>query len=290
MNFKKRLAGVVILYNPDIEEVKKNIGSYSAELEKLWVIDNSEEGLIDPAIFSNSFLNVTFIQDGVNRGIGPRINYALEECRRNGFDWLLTMDQDSSFTFDNFSKYIETVRAININDSKIAQLGVEFSNEVRTPNEHVVLQEELAIITSGTFINIKCLNEVGLMNEDLFIDEVDSDFSYRIALAGWKTLVCKGIYLLHSLGTLKEGRSVKTGAKSLRTLHPPVRLYYMTRNHLLMKKKYKKHFPEVFKKRDIHLLHVYKNNLLYNLQKFKSLQMIIKGYFDFKRNKLGRLS
>lgn len=281
------LFGVVILYHPVIE-VFHNITTYADCLEKLWIIDNTEYDLQNYREHFNSYSNIEIVQDGCNKGIGARINTALKQAEQTGCLWLLTMDQDSSFSVSNLVAYKNLVGKINVQE-KIAVIGVRYHHEEKQPDKDIVLLNDINLITSGSCINLRAVKEIGYMNEDLFIDEVDSDFSYRAVAAGWQVMVCDGIYMKHNLGERKLVRSLATGKLSNRGVHSPVRLYYMTRNYLWVKKKYQAFFPELFRSRSKQLLHIFKNNLLYNKKKVQVLRMILKGYFDFKKNKLGKL-
>jgi rhamnosyltransferase len=282
------LAGVVILYHP-VMEVFHNIKTYAGCLEKLWIIDNSEYDLQNYLEHFNGYSNIEIIQDGCNKGIGARINTALKQAEQMGCKWLLTMDQDSSFSVSNLDAYKKMIGEINVQE-KIAVIGVRFNHEEKQPDEIIVLRDDINLITSGSCINLRVVKEIGYMNEELFIDEVDSEFSYRAVAAGWQVMVCDGIYMKHDLGERKFVRSLATGKVSNRGIHSPVRLYYMTRNYLWVKKKYQAFFPELFRTRSKQFLHVFKNNLLYNRKKIQVLRMIVKGYFDFKKNKLGKLT
>jgi rhamnosyltransferase len=285
----KGLAGVVILYNPDAGVVE-NIKTYASVLEKLWVIDNSEKKHQGLAGLQSLPTDVEVLSDGVNRGIGNRINFALKASLQHGFKWLLTMDQDSNFSAANLEAYVARFNGCRELDSDIGQIGVQYKRGGQQPDENISCEPVTLLITSGTIVNVQIAFEVGLMDEDLFIDEVDSDFSYKMALKGFKSLLCKGVYMTHSLGQNKAARSIVNWKKTERFLHVPIRLYYMTRNYLIMRKRYKQYFPADFKKKDVDILHVFKNNLLYNKNKWTSLRMIVRGYIDYQRNYVGRLN
>jgi rhamnosyltransferase len=285
----KGLAGVVILYNPDANVIN-NIKSYAPVLEKLWILDNSEQRNVNLTNLDSLPGNIEVLSDGVNRGIGNRINFALKAALQQGFSWLLTMDQDSSFTPDNLERYTSILSTYSYPSSNIGQVGIGYKNVEQQPDDTSRCEAVTLLITSGTLVNINAAFEVGLMDEDLFIDEVDSDFSYRLALKGFKSIMCHGLYMMHGLGEKKAARSLKNWKITERILHAPVRLYYMTRNYLIMRKKYKQYFPAEFKKKDIDILHVYKNNLLYNKNKLTSLRMIMMGYIDYRRNYVGKFN
>ena len=281
------LCGVVILYHPDAE-VFENIRSYASVLEKLWVFDNSESNLQDLSATLAGVANLEWIQDGVNAGIGSRINTAIDGARQAGYEWLLTMDQDSCFTEPNLEAYLTALSALDTRNRRIAMVGIAYSHEGKTPDTSVVWRESLELVTSGSFVHLTAIAAVGGMNEQLFIDEVDSDFVYKAVLSGWEVLVADGVYMTHQLGERKMVRSVKTRRWSNRGLHSPLRLYYITRNFLWIRKVYGSHFPDLFRIRAQRIVNMYKNNLLYHPQRFLMIRMILKGYIDFKRNRTGK--
>lgn len=284
----KGLAGVVILYNPDAK-VYANILSYSHVMEKIWVIDNSENNLQDLANCFPDQFHIEVIQDGENKGIGARINIAIDFAIKERYDWLLMMDQDSRFTKSNLDAYLQIIREIKPGNN-IAQIGVSFNVEEKDADKNISLQEVPNLITSGSCINLKAVSAIGKLNEEMFIDEVDYEFSYRAYVNKWKNMQCVGIYLLHTLGERKMVRSLKDGKMYNRGIHSPIRLYYITRNYLWVRKKYYSELKEHFKLRNKQMVHVYKNNILYSSHRITVIKMIIKGYFDYKKNKLGKLN
>lgn len=284
----KGLCGVVILYHP-ADEVFRNIMTYADVLEKLWIIDNTEDDLQDYKAFFAENENIEIIQDGNNAGIGSRLNFAIKKAQLAGYTWLLTMDQDSSFTRSNLNACLSVLAAVD-SGQNIAVIGVRHHHEEKDPEKNITLKSSTDIITSGTFVNLCSIGAIGLMNEDLFIDEVDSDFTYRAIIAGWQAFICDGIYLRHNFGERRVVRSFLTGKTSNRGIHSPLRLYYITRNFLWVKKQYGAYFPAVFKTRQKQLFNIYKNDLLYNKQWIQSVRMIRKGFSDFKKNKSGKLT
>ena len=89
-----KIAAVVILYNPELS-ILENIKSYIDQVEKLYVVDNSEasnESLIQEI---KSFSKIEYIPNKYNIGIAAALNIGARKAIEEGFDYLLTMDQDS---------------------------------------------------------------------------------------------------------------------------------------------------------------------------------------------------
>lgn len=224
-----KLAGVVILYHPD-EKVVFNIFSYLDGLDILYVIDNTE----DPAKYVAEQLkghsNVEYIAFGENKGISYALNYVIARCPQ--YEYLLTMDQDSSFVPGDIEKYKTKVNLLR--DPEIAVYGVRFGDEQdeEKPDKYVK-----AVITSGSIINLNLAKKLGGFDEKLFIDCVDSSYCYNAAEHGYKILEMGDIILNHRLGEPTVRRFL--WKKYKRNEHNAIRTYYITRNNIYLVKKYK---------------------------------------------------
>jgi rhamnosyltransferase len=280
-----KIAGVVVLYYPD-KEVPRRIESYLSQLARLYVIDNTEVPSDFSGFFNQSKIN--YIHDGKNKGIAERLNQAVELSFAEGFEWLLTMDQDSIFTFENITNYLNCVSKFALPEN-VGIIGVEFENKTKTGSSCESIETD-QLITSGSIVNLSACNEVGKFDEALFIDEVDLEFCYRLITRDFKVVKFKNISLNHQLGHIYYGRSLKSLKKTPRTLHSPARVYYMVRNYLYVKKKYSGKFIESDKTRRKALLNRLKNNLLYSKDRIAVMGYIIKGVLDFYSNKMGRLN
>lgn len=287
MQARSSLAAVVILYRPD-KKVWENIRSYEGMVRKIWVFDNTEGELADLHEQRSSIqAELVLVQDGRNKGIGARINEAIEQATTEGFEWLLTMDQDSAFVLDNAERFSKVIDGISAED-RIGIIGPEHGNSEKAAAGNVQLVDNIGLITSGSFVYLPAVASAGRLNEDLFIDEVDTDFACRMVKAGWRVVECRGVFMVHHIGETVAGRSLRSGKHTPRSIHAPVRLYYMTRNFLWVRKRYGKLFPDYFKKRSGQMLHIYKNNILYNNRRGDVLRMCWRGFRDYRRNRLGK--
>jgi rhamnosyltransferase len=198
-------------------------------------------------------------------------------------DYLLTMDQDSSFNSDDFEKYKSLIQKGDY--TKVAQFGINCQPHITISSEQP--QEALTLITSGSILNLSLVKNVGDFNEDLFIDFVDAEFSYRVVQHGLINLMFSNILLNHALGNLVSGRSVLTFKKSLRIIHAPIRAFYITRNGLFLLFKHKG-LSEEMKKDVIRCMKILKNDLIYHPQLTKVYINVMKGFFAFCFNQMGK--
>ena len=282
-----KLAGTVILYYP-AEDVIANIRSYVHKLECLYVFDNSE--IKDPGAPDKfrEFTNIVYLHDGNNSGIAARLNEAAALAIKDGYSWLLTMDQDSHFTGNNLEAYTDCVLSY-ADKEKVSMFGVQYADRSLAGTAcSPELTEKL--ITSGSVVNLSIFDRVGGFDEKLFIDEVDLEYCYRSIQKGWQVIRFNNIFMEHSLGSKSYHRSLKNLKSTPRVLHSPLRVYYMTRNYFYLNTKYKELFPEDAARRKHGLLNRIKNNMLYGGQRLKTIKYIFKAIVDYKNDKMGKIT
>jgi rhamnosyltransferase len=141
-------------------------------------------------------------------------------------------------------------------------------------------------MTSGSMIRLSAYKKIGGFLEKFFIDYVDNEFCLRMILAGYYVMQLNSVTIYHKLGSTQRREFIYR--KVFPTNHPPLRLYYRTRNRFYVYNKYKNQFIgyilfdiRVFIKDFIKIL-LYENNRL------KKIKMIIKGYKDYKNDKFGK--
>ncbi len=278
------IAGVVILYHPDMELLLANIQSYNTGLKQLYVYDNSDTktlGIEEALLKLNPSIEYKYFN--ANEGIAKRLNQAMDQASLNQYDYLLTMDQDSSFKAGDFEKYKSLIQSTAYNH--VAQFGVNCQPDYTQSKEQP--EEALTLITSGSILNLSITKNIGSFKEDFFIDFVDAEFSYRVIQNGYINLMFSNIVLNHALGTLVEGRGLGNFKKSMRIIHAPIRVYYIIRNGLYLYFKVKG-LTSPMKKDVIRCIKIIKNDLIYNPQLFSVYKNVFAGIYAFMANRMGK--
>ena len=282
-----KIAAVAILFNPD-HNCLPNIQSYYDAVEKIYVFDNTENSnLIAKNLIT--LPKISYHQDGENKGLSKRLNEACESAIKDGFDWLLTMDQDSIFFQDSFAKYIncfsqyknkEAVGMFATTNTRIKNVSLEMCDCV----------EDFGIITSGTLLSLKAFKKIGEFDEALFIDCVDHDYCIRTYLAGYKIIRFTKIFLLHELGREVYRSSIKTLFlhKKKKEIHSPLRCYYMFRNIFYLAQKFKKDNPGQIKQIKKDVFSRILKAIFYGRNTIEILINIKRGYKDYKEMKMGK--
>ena len=116
---EKDILGVVIIYNPNVEELIYNINQYIGNISKLiiWensILDNNEKKEIISGVLNSE--KIVFEGNGENIGISKALNTILNKSYVSNYKFLLTMDQDSEWL--NFREYLGVIER-NLNKFKI---------------------------------------------------------------------------------------------------------------------------------------------------------------------------
>jgi rhamnosyltransferase len=276
------MIGVVILYYPDQSEVVENINTYIHALSHLLVYDNSESYNQD---FEKSILKlndkISYIYFGKNEGIAVRLNQAVRFAKVQGAEYLLTMDQDSSFKNGDFERYLQHIKDNKLD--RVAQFGINCQPHI-TP---IKAKPEITIslITSGSVLLIKNMDQIGEFDENLFIDLVDISFSFKVTNQGFSNVLCSDIILNHNIGTYIQGRSLLTFKRSQRIIHNPIRVYYIIRNGLYLLFK-TKGLSSIQRKEILRTMLIVKNDLIYNPNLLAVYINIYNAFVDFLINKM----
>jgi len=278
-----KINGIVVLYNPD-KSVINNISSYAYLLEKLFVIDNSESNNYQIIKEINKNNNTEYIGLGENKGIAYAFNLAAKKSIAEGVNWLLTMDQDSSFKDNSFEKFIEDFENVDKNNLAIfaAFHGIyRYDYEVKKG-----IIEANRVISSGNLIDLDAYSVIGGFDDKLFIDFVDHDYCFKSRKCGYKILVDYNVTLNHKLGDIININF--WGKKRLVMNHSPLRKYYMTRNRLEIVRRYLLVFP----KESVKILYMFFYETLFMLfverKRATKIKMIIMGFYDFFRRSFGK--
>ncbi len=281
-NIIHKIAGVVVLFNPD-ESVLNNINSYIQHTERLYIIDNSEnESRLSQKILKNP--TAYLLHSGSNIGIAGALNLAVESAIRDGYNFLLTMDQDSYFDEQVIEKLTAALNAFP--DAGI--VTPVHANKFNVPERTSSLYEEIPVTkTSGNILNLEVYKSVGPFNEDFFIDYVDIEYCMRITRAGYKVIQANDAILIHNEADLTE--KFFLFKKVYPYNHHPVRFYYKTRNRFYLRDKFKKKFPDYFRFEFKLFINNLIKVLLYEDMKWRKLKMTLRGYRDYKQGVKGKI-
>ena len=277
-----KISTTVIWYNPDNKNIE-NIKTYLNYFEKLFIIDNSQnnnKGLVE--ILESTKVEYIY-NKGKNLGIASALNLVCEKSIKEGFSWILTMDQDSYFDSKNVEEYLKTFSQIENKNIGIVSPCHILKNDIVKMDEDKKFMDVDRVMTSGNLLNLSAWKKVGKFDENLFIDEVDNEMCYRMIEKGYQIKQLNKIKMCHELGNL-EKRSFFFKKISILN-HNYVRKYYMMRNKLYIFKNYRKYRLRYI----YYILNDFFKVIFYEKDKIRKLRFMFKGIKDFFKNKMGGL-
>lgn len=284
-----RIAAVVILYHPS-QTVIDNIKTYCNAVDKLYIMDNTEQGAeIKDEL--KALHGAVYFHNGKNEGLSKRLNEACHYAINDGYTWLLTMDQDSHFAGNSFSMYLDCFKKFEDKET-VGLFGISNQRASNTSSSACSFNDDSSIITSGSLMNLSVFKITTGFDEALYIDAVDHDYCIRAKLAGYRVIRLLNIFLSHELGTEVYRASIKTLflIKKRKEVHSPLRVYYMYRNMLYLTKKFEsKNIEQVTQlKKDV--LGRIKKALFYGRNTTKIIRYLIKAKSDFNKGRMGKIN
>ena len=239
----REVAAVVSAYSPN-EELITNVASLKQYVDHVVVVDDGSPGDVSTVLSEVEAAGAVVLRLPVNSGIAAALNAGMKHARKLWEpEWLVTMDQDSRFTGNYVENALDVARTSS-NPETVGMVAAQFHNGIRLPLFGAGPEREVFDpMQSGTLIKAAVLDKVGYLDEDFFIDCVDSEFNARMRQAGFRALASEGSNLAHSLGDARPltilGWHARIGAKKLSVhYHSPFRVYYITRNSLVLLRRY----------------------------------------------------
>lgn len=287
-----KFAGVVIAFDPD-DNIVNNIKTYIDFIDVLYVVDNSEN--------TNNFKKfkfnkkIKYIRQKENVGIAKALNIGAENAIKDGYDWLLTMDQDSNFDknallkMENFIINLKKEKAVSdVLEVKYKDVGLisPFYKLDPTCDGTLGINFPLMVMTSGNLINLEIYKKIGGFKDFLFIDCVDFDYCLNLKKHGYEIVQLNNAVLNHHLG---NGKTYKfLWMKKSSSNHSALRRYYMVRNRHYIYDMYHDDYPFYC---DLEIGRTKREAMkviLFEKEKVKKIKYMIKGYKDYKNGKKGK--
>lgn len=268
-----RILAIVVTYFPERDLLNKNISAFINDVDKVLIWENTPESQkyqyrhID-------YPKIEYCGDGIN-SISHALNYAWKYAESNGYDYLLTMDQDSVWV--NFNGFLQkTVR--DANSLKGIWGPAIVTNDNGSSLENNIIETDITI-TSGMLLHIDLINKIKGWNERFCIDCVDNEFCLKAKLMGVSIYQFRFscTYLMQRYG---HPRIVHIG-KYYATLREDSysRLYSIYKSHIMLFRL----FPEFKKYRSDFKLHWVKKIkwvMIYEKDRFRKLAAIVKGIIE----------
>jgi rhamnosyltransferase len=240
---ERSVCAVIVTHHPDVRMLE-NIPKVLEQVQRLVVVDNGstdeEIGWLRTAAVKRNF---QLIENGRNLGIAEALNQGVLWARSRGVPWALLFDQDSRITNDYVERMFASWDARPDRD-RIFSLHPQYidpESGKAAPARRAKDGGPIVSMTSGALMPTRAFSEIGYFDSTFFIDEVDTEYCYRIRAAGYLVADSKDAYLLHAVG--HPVRASFLGLGFVPNHHSALRRYYMTRNRLIVYRRYLFIFP-----------------------------------------------
>lgn len=288
---KAQICAVVVTYFPK-PATADNLLALSPQVGKVLVVDNgSSASSFDALAEAARPLGADMLRWGENLGIATALNAGLRFARERGYEWLATFDQDSRAT----PGMIETMARTLERYPRPGEVAVITPRHVDERLEFAVRERACdaagegwriirSTMTSGNLVRVSAASSVGF-DDSLFIDLVDHDFCLKLRRGGYRVLEATDAKLHHSLGSME--RRLFLFKRVTVTNHPAVRRYYMSRNRIIVWRRYWRQEPWWVLRDMRRFLFESVYLVLYEKQVPEKLRMMRLGIRDALRNRLG---
>jgi rhamnosyltransferase len=250
MNKEIKISIIIVTFNPEITVLESLISIIDKPNRSIVIIDNNSNLDIQSKILEikTNHSKIIFIINDSNLGIAKAQNQGILKSIELNSEVVVFFDHDSIPESSSVENLILTYKDLNIKYSKIGMIGSSYYDERYIKKNGFIRIKKLKlqrvycednfnyveadyVISSGSLIPLKTLNEIGLMKEELFVDYVDVEFGLRAKCKGYKNFgSCKSL-MKHSLGD----NPTQFLSKMIPS-HSPRRHYYLIRNAILLYK------------------------------------------------------
>jgi GT2 family glycosyltransferase len=157
----------------------------------VYVFDNTD--LLDWNIEKTEFasIDINYFHQNDNKGISFAYNHISEFAKKNDFEWIVLLDQDSKLDGNCFNEYVN--KSIDVNQF-IAVPRVYSNNVLISPSiykyyrsklidnleSNIVDFKNVSCINSGIIIKTQFFHEVGGYSTKLRLDFCDHEFIERV--------------------------------------------------------------------------------------------------------------
>ncbi|MDQ3579735.1 MAG: glycosyltransferase family 2 protein [Actinomycetota bacterium] len=251
------VCAVLVTFHPDVDLVRRAVAAVRPQVDALVVVDNASTKLADALTGADAVL----LTQQSNGGLAAAQNIGIEWARDHRHSHVLIMDQDSLAGPEMVQALLTGWRALAAK-TKVGAVGPRYRDprdeqdapfvQVGFPRNHKLWCDETHahvpcdfLISSGVLIPIAVLDDVGGMDEGLFIDNVDVEWSFRARSQGYELFGVCSARMQHQLGA---DRQPLLGGRQ-QVVHGPQRLYFIMRNRVALYRR--RHTPRAWIAQDL---------------------------------------
>ena len=292
-----RVVAIISAFHPP-EDLPQRVVELNKQVAQTVVVDDGSDVNRSSLVLQElEGMGCSVIRMPENAGIAAALNAGIDLALKNWSpDFVLTLDQDSALDPGYVAAALETFAEAKAKGIEPGLISAQSHNGLNVPllTRRAEFPEAFDPLQSGALIPVSTLKAVGMMDERLFIDCVDSEFNLRVRSHGLATLIGKGCNMTHSLGHAQPmmlfGWHVTVlGIKRHVHSHAPFRVYYITRNSIYLWRQYGARFPGWLVRRLRFQMESDIFRLLYGANRKGQLRALARGCWDGWTGRLGKI-
>lgn len=281
-----KVAALTILYHFDVNTVDY-ISKYAQQVDKMYCFDNSEISDLDLVQRLQQIKNLEYTTEHQNKGLPYAINQTARKAIAEGYQWLITFDQDS----EPMPEMIPNMVQFAMTYPKIDEVGIiapliqDGKLEFGIPASPYSFCDK--VYQSGAMHNLKALSDVYGYDEKLFIDQVDYEYCIRLIQNRYKVIKLNNAVLQHNREDSSARVEYRKGKRYVINKYLPIRYYYIMRNNLYCGRKYRRNNKPYYAetRRNIEMI---RKTVHFEENKSRKRLAMIYGWLDFKLDRMGK--
>lgn len=241
------VCAVVVTYHPDPLLLPVMLARIGPQVGRVLLIDNAtRDARFDRVLDGPLPANCTVQRNQTNEGLGAAFNRGAQVAAELRAHFVLLLDQDSDVAPDMVAQLLDAHARVAAEGPVAAvgpcfvdgrsgarapfvRIGFPFNRKLGCEPGDVVACDFL--ISSGSLIPLAAYNDIGGMDESLFIDNIDIEWCFRATARGYRLYGVGAAGMQHRIGDRLQRLPAGLGEV---IVHSPLRLYYMTRNRVLL--------------------------------------------------------
>lgn len=242
----RRTCAIIVAYRPDTEKLSALVRACLNQCSGVVLINNGNPKNL--SIPQHHHLN--FIQLEDNIGLASAQNLGVKLAKNGGYNYIVFFDQDShpeQGLVSILSAAFENLETMGFQPAAVGPCLIDNRDGIHSPFvrfhlwgiERIFPSEATPfincdfLISSGLFTSITRFHTIGMWEDDLFVDNVDMEWSFRARHQGYRCFGISAARLSHSLGTHVFRFKFLGWNISIYT-HAPQRQYYINRNRIAL--------------------------------------------------------
>ena len=255
-------AAVIVTFHPDLDVLRQQLASLGS-VGQVVLVDNGSPRERQEAlgVLAGHDARVALILLPDNEGLAAALNLGIARASERGACSVLMLDQDSLFSPDVPARLLEALDTLQRERGQLCCIGPalrdpqsgmshgfhyiangwRWARAFPAPSDPPFPVANLN--GSGTTVSLELLRKVGPLDASLFIDHIDTDYSFRVLDQGFALYGLPGVVFEHQMG--ERGRRIWLLGWRVWPERSPQRHYYLFRNTVRLLGR--RHVPMVWK-------------------------------------------